>query len=692
MTEAPDAPARAPSLIGFRLGAKGPRDDVRSAAVYGTGLDVGLTGDGVLRIGARVGADRVDATGPIRLRLAARPDGARYRLTLTAVDAGTGRVLATVHHDAVAAREMIGTVALLSHVDVPEANAAHVTTARFAAWQIAGEKVEHDSTATFGPICFAQYTLHRGVLKFTAQVVPIETIAGHRVMVEVREGRHWRTIGRPTIDPLSRTAAVRVTGWDAGRAFPYRVRVILPLADGERTYDYEGTIAREPRDQAQVKLAVFSCNADHGFPDADVVAHVRPHHADAVVFLGDQFYESHGGFGIQRGPIERSSLDYLRKWYMFGWSYRDLFRHVPSVMITDDHDVYHGNIWGAGGVAAPTERGWGAPSQDQGGYKMSAAWVNLVQRAQTGHLPDAYDPTPVAQGIGVYYTHWNYAGVSFAILEDRKFKSAPVRVLPADAKVVNGFATNAAFDHTLHRHHPGAELLGARQERFLEAWAADWSEGAAFKVVLSQTPFCAAHTLPKGSTSGEEIPNLPIPRLGDYVVGDVPAGDMDTNGWPQDKRDATLRILQQARAFHLAGDQHLASVIQYGVNEFADAGFVFTGPAVNNIWPRRWWPTVPSGHEPLPGQPAYTGDFVDALGNRMTVHAVANPRVTGRTPAVIHDRATGYGIVVFDKARRTIRIECWPRGTDPLREPTGQYSGWPVTIREQDGKWVRVEG
>ena len=45
------------------------------------------------------------------------------------------------------------------------------------------------------------------------------------------------------------------------------------------------------------------------------------------------------------------------------------------------------------------------------------------------------------------------------------------------------------------------------------------------------------------------------------------------------------------------------------------------------------------------------------------------------------DRVTGYGIIVFDKATREIRIECWPRGTDPAADPYGQYEGWPITIR-----------
>ena len=46
----------------------------------------------------------------------------------------------------------------------------------------------------------------------------------------------------------------------------------------------------------------------------------------------------------------------------------------------------------------------------------------MVERAQTSHLPDPYDPTPIEQGIGVYYTDFNWGGIGFAILEDRKFK------------------------------------------------------------------------------------------------------------------------------------------------------------------------------------------------------------------------------------------------------------------------------
>jgi len=682
----PAGGSSAADYVGFRLGARGPRDDYRSAAVYGAGLDVGLTGDGQLKIGDMVAPLGTIDWSPVRLRVTAEPRGEASWLRLEVFDPTGTRSGTSLETIRVPPDALVGNIALVSHVDADDREAS--PAARFADWEIAGRAVVVDEEAVFGPVCFAQYTLHRGTLKLTAQLTPFEAVAGHRILFEVRDDAGWRTVAEPAIDPLSRTAHVRVPEWSAGRDVPYRVRVVLPIGGTDRTFDYDGTIAREPSNRDQVRVATFSCNADHGFPDSDVVRHVQVHQPDVAVFLGDQFYESQGGFGIQRSPLDKASLDVLRKWYMFGWSYRDLFRHIPSAMIPDDHDVYHGNIWGEGGIKAPTDEGWGYVAQDQGGYKMPPDWVNAVQRCQTSHLPDPYDPTPAAQGIGVYFTHWQYAGLSFAILEDRKFKSAPGRVLPASAKVVNGFATDPTFDHRLHRDYPDATLLGARQQRFLHAWASELSRGAAFKVVLSQSPFCAAHTLPAGATHDNMVPGLPIPEPGEYVSGDAPAADMDTNGWPQNRRDEALRIMRSASAVHLAGDQHLATVIQYGIEDFDDAGFVFTGPALNNIWPRRWWPPLAPGHEPRPGGAPYTGRFEDAFGNRLTMHAAANPRRTGREPAIIHDRATGYGIVVFDKAAGTARIECWPRGTDPARDPDGQYEGWPITIRPSENRRI----
>jgi len=312
-------------------------------------------------------------------------------------------------------------------------------------------------------------------------------------------------------------------------------------------------------------------------------------------------------------------------------------------------------------------------------------YVKMVERAQTSHLPDPYDPTPVEQNIGVYYTRWDYGGVSFAILEDRKFKSAPANVLPDEAQVFNGWIQNPEFDVRKYRNLPEAQLLGDRQMNFLEDWVEDWSGASYMKVVLSQTNFAAVHTIPESAGSGSVIPSLPMPEPGEYVHGDKMSVDMDSNGWPQERRDEVLRLLRKCSAFHIAGDQHLATVVRHGIDEFGDAGYSFTGPALNNIWPRRWWPPADLCEAPLEGGPAYGGDYRDGFGNRVTVHAAASPRNTGLEPKILRDRVTGYGIVVFDPMSETIRVECWPRQTDPKAPGAEQFEGWPITIHREDG-------
>jgi len=162
-----------------------------------------------------------------------------------------------------------------------------------------------------------------------------------------------------------------------------------------------------------------------------------------------------------------------------------------------------------------------------------------------------------------------------------------------------------------------------------------------------------------------------------------------------------LRLLRRCSAFHIAGDQHLATVVRHGIDAHGDAGYSFTGPALNNIWPRRWWPPKESRRAPLDGGPDYAGDFFDGFGNRITVHAAANPRATGLEPSIIRDRVTGYGLVTFDTAAERIRIECWPRHENPASPAARQYEGWPITVERDDGDGrtpvgflptVRVEG
>ena len=72
---------------------------------------------------------------------------------------------------------------------------------------------------------------------------------------------------------------------------------------------------------------------------------------------------------------------------------------------------------------------------------------------------------------------------------------------------------------------------------------------------------------------------------------------MVCNGWPQSGRNRALRPLRAARATHLCGDQHLAAVVQHGIDAYRDGPMAFTSPAlVNTIYGRWWWPKdEPSG-------------------------------------------------------------------------------------------------
>ncbi|GAB4419203.1 MAG: hypothetical protein OHK0039_31390 [Bacteroidia bacterium] len=665
--------------IGFRIGALGPFDDYRSHAVFGRGLDLGITAHGELFIGSPRETQawvRLDLHLPLDLRLHLEQTADRCCLRLSAYDHASGRLLDEVA-DTVN-RPLAGNLALVSHFEGIISRASQ-PSAWFQDWQIGGSKFTPHPDRSYGPVLFTQYTLSRGLLKLVAQLAPLGSDDGQVARLEVRRGEDWELLAEACIDPDARTATFRVPGWTAQAPVACRVTCELLEAAGQQTHAWQDIIRPEPDPLGKLVVAAFTGNNDLGFPNNDLTTNVARHDPDLLFFSGDQIYEGVGGYGYQTEPVEMAMLDYLRKWYLFGWTYRDLMRDRPSVCIPDDHDVYHGNIWGAGGKATPAT-GDNFERQDAGGYKMLPRFVRMVERTQCSHLPDPYDPTPVAQGIGVYYTELVYGGVSFAIIEDRKFKDAPKALLP-EAQVNNGWPQNPAFDMRTRSDVPTASLLGARQEAFLAHWVQDGSQGAYMKVLLSQTIFANVATLPAGELHDRVVPQLRILPAGAYPPDDMPVSDMDANGWPQTARNRALRILQRGQVLHIAGDQHLGSTIQYGIDTWRDGGIAFCVPAVSNVWPRRWFPQV-GGQNRAAEAPAYTGDFEDGFGNKMTVFAVSNPVFTGREPSQLYDRATGYGVVRLDNRTREVVIECWPRDSDPR---TGaQYPGWPLRFGQQD--------
>ncbi len=672
---------------GFRIGILGTLKDYPELHDYrnnlwsapASGFNAGFAADGslfLLRPGAPNAVKLDLARESVELRLAITPQGAAYGATLSAHDPAGGRQLAQVSLVDVSSDTLVGNLALVCNF--PEGGDGAVNTKGkakakakaasggpgvgtgrfwFTDWQASGTKLTGGDDQVFGPILWSQYTVSGGVLKLSAQLPPLGADDSDTVRLQVRDGAGWKTLREEKIHPEARVAAFRVEKWDATQDTPYRLAYTLRPRSGAGTeHTWSGTVRRDPIEQEMLTVGDVSCNIHAIFPNVPLVRSMAKLNPDLIAFVGDQFYESTAGYGVQRAPLDKAMLDYLRKWYFHGWTWRELMRDRPSLSLPDDHDVYQGNLWGEGGDGKKT-------TQEAGGYDMPAAWVNVVHRTQTAHHPDPYDPAPAKRGTLNYYGPLTYGRVSFAILADRQFKSGPEGKVPPTGSKRGDHVIDPNFDPKT-ADVPGVDLLGTKQEQFIREWAADW-RGAEMKAVISQTIFTAMATTHGGNQG-------------------VLIADYDANGWAQSPRNRALREIRKAFAVHLAGDQHLPAVVQYGIDAHRDGPVAFAGPAVNVGYPR-WWEPTKTGRNQASGNPNLTGDFLDHFGNPLTVLAVKNgpsdpPRAALES---VNAKTSGLGVVRFNKAKRTITIECWPYSADVTR-PGTQMPTWPVTVTQLD--------
>jgi alkaline phosphatase D len=574
----------------------------------------------------------------------------RYRLRLEARER-SGRRLAAARLDGVDGAAVTGGIALVSSSADPNGGARHW----FAGLGTAGAKVARRPERAEGPVLGTLYTLNGSVLKLTAQLFPVGDGDPREVRLQTPgPGGAWEDRAVAPVGP-GFAAAFRVPGWDG--AAEHRYRVLWGAGTAEEQA-FEGTAAADPAADGELRVGLLDCTvhsyrplnvgsdvhdrmagsrplglytgANLYFPYAELVDRLRRQRPHLLAAVGDQYYE-HRPTTRERGP--EPALDVLYRWSLWLWAFRDLTREVPTVVLVDDHDVYHPNLWGNAGAPAP------GGDYRQGGYLHPAAWVNLVQRVQTGHNPDPDDPAPVAQGIGVYYGAFRYGGVGFALVEDRKFKTGD-----KDNRDPSG-------------RHYDLTILGDRQERFLAAWAA--ADPGSPKLCFSQTLWGCLQTDERGRAQF----------------------DSDADAAVAARRTA-LELVKRAGALLLSGDQHLASLVRHGLDRFDDGPVQFVAPAAGSAW-QRWF--EPAGGLPNPGPTPNTGDFTDAYGNRMRVLAVANPRLTkaefraarrGRS-GELGDRdrkREGYGLVRVDKANRQFVIECWPWNGGE------QFPGWPYRL------------
>ncbi len=475
-------------------------------------------------------------------------------------------------------------------------------------------------------LAFGMYTVADSTVKLSAQLFPLYPDETRQVRLELKQNGDWQEVQQQTVNDLGWSALFRLDDWDNSQDVPYRLR------HGEEAM-FEGLIRKDPADQEEIVLAALSCNSnkDRGMRK-QYVRNINHQDPDLVFFAGDQSYDHQ---------------QHTAAWLKFGLQFRDVFRDRPCISIPDDHDIGQGNLWGESGRQAEAIEG------HDGGYFYHPAYVKMVERCQTAHLPDPYDPTPVQQGIGVYYTNLVVGGVDFAVIEDRKFKSGPAGKILQQGPRPDHINDPNYDPSTIDV--PGLVLLGERQLDFLEDWAVA-QDGVAMKAVLSQTGFCGGAHL-----HGDQENRL--------------HADLDSNGWPQSGRNKALEAIKKANAVHIAGDQHLATVVRHGINDYDDGPWAFVVPAiVNDYYSRWWWPAdEKAGVNPPDGNPLpWVGGYRDGFDNHITVHAYANPD----SPA----GGAGYGLIRFNKTTQQVTFECWPRNADVTQTGAEQFAAWPVTV------------
>ncbi|NNL03558.1 MAG: hypothetical protein HKP39_14880, partial [Eudoraea sp.] len=234
--------------------------------------------------------------------------------------------------------------------------------------EIINLKVNRDSVVAFG-----LYTVHANVLKLTAQLYPLYPKETRTISLALYTDGKWNVVQKQDVNELGWSTLFRIENWDYSKDIKYRI------THGEGAY-FEGTIRKNPDDKNEIVMAALSCNSnkDRGLR-RNYVRNINYQDPDIMFFAGDQSYDH---------------TEHTAAWLKFGLQFRETFRNRPCITIPDDHDIGQGNLWGENGKLST------AKGSSDGGYRYHPEYVKMVERCQTGHLPDPYDPTPIEQGIG----------------------------------------------------------------------------------------------------------------------------------------------------------------------------------------------------------------------------------------------------------------------------------------------------
>lgn len=494
-------------------------------------------------------------------------------------------------------------------------------------------------------ILWSQYCQHQGKMKLLVHLDSDPTISvegePERVKLWLRDDAddEWELAGSEPVNSLTATALFEIESWPRHRERLFRAT----CGDSE----WEGIFRAEPAEGSVLKVAGLSCHKDIAWPWKEAIAEVIDHDPDLVIFSGDQIYENDYGSPMFRAmtseEVPKGMKNYLEKYRKFGEAFRELMRDRPTIMITDDHDVFANDLWGRGGMRMNGDR-------TTGGYPTHPDWVNAAEFTQTGNLPDPVNPGPHGDGVLAYYTALEYGGVHFAILEDRKFKSAPSEVIteliaPPGFEWPNPRKTDFKIEVVLdpdfdctQLDRPDLQLLGQDQEKFLQNWSDELTQSGGIGAILSSSPW--VHVAMYSPTSA----------------------DTDSNAWPQSGRNRALNAIGKAPVVMLHGDVHLGTLGRHGIENFNDGPVTYSLPSFSSRASRKWEP-LEAGQNREPGAPENTGEFHDRFGNKVTMYGAGNG-------------LNGYGIILFDTGNREIEMQFHPMNEE--RKPIKvDVPGWP---------------
>jgi len=617
---------------------------------------------------AQAPIDRDLPDGPLELTLILQIDGPQARVQAS-LSSANGASLATTQ-TTVPAERVAGNIALASDfLNEPADGKRH----GFSKFTIDGPMWLHDPDRAFGPLAGALYSLSHPrpdadpLLRISVQALPLGPTfrmgQPRRDSQQARVTLASRPLGSDQpYEPLGHPAAIlgpsyhalfQFDDWPADRG--HDIRVTLTTPDG-LTDELFLEVHAEPDDDQPLRVAGVSCMGLNGrgvigvddpqpglelvsrwtpaniwFPFAGVVDRLAQLEPDYVFYTGDQIYEGKPYPPPQ--PDQDLVLDYHYRFALWHRAFGDINRTTNTVLQTDDHDVYQGNIWGDGGRQLTEGWFW------QGGYLRPAEDVNLVLRTMCSHNPPPWPAPDPPSGIRNYFTTFRYAGNDFAVLEDRKFKAA---------------------GSPQARQAPDDQLLGPEQLDMLDDLAA-WP-GDRPRVVVSQTIYASIQTNP---ATGEMRP------------------ERDTNGWPVAGRNRALNAFAKANALLLTGDQHLGTLARLPAPDATGSVYQFCTPAVGTVY-WRWFAPDNQQHP--------RGQYQDAHGNPFEILAVANPMPVEFMPVMGNNfpnqlppehldadrrgnRGDGVGTVQLNPADRSVTFECWPwNGSDT------QHEGWPHTV------------